>query len=104
MWNKAEDFVSKYHRVSLNGELLKKLIDSKQMEDGDAIFFYHLLLPISKLAKLGVRDDPCKTFYDVASSIQATIQLMIRSVLQTMAVYSVLQMMQSLSTLNFIVF
>ncbi len=53
---------------SLNGKLLKRMgLTQKQMQDGDALFFYQLFLPICNPDKSGIRDDPYKTFYNVVS-------------------------------------
>ncbi len=53
---------------SLNGKLLKRMVlTQKQMEGDDAVLFYQLLLPIWNSDKSDIRDDPCKTFYNVVS-------------------------------------
>ena len=54
--------------TKLDEELLKRMgLTKKRMQEGDALFFWQLLLPLHDPAKSGIEGDPRKAFYcDVA--------------------------------------
>ncbi len=48
----------------LNADLLATMgLNAKRMKEGDALFFYHLLLPMFDPAKSSIPDAPRKVFY-----------------------------------------
>ena len=51
-------------RGCLDAELLKKMgLTKERMEEGDALFFYQLLLPMCNPKYSGIKDDPRQSFY-----------------------------------------
>ncbi len=99
---KQKNMSSNDHMGSLNEKLLKRMgLTQKQMEDGDVLFFYQLFLPICNPDKSGIRDDPHKTFYNVASKYTHKYSILIRSVVQTMVICSDLWMLLTAELVNF---
>ena len=51
-------------KAKLDGALLKKMgLTRKRMVEGDALFFYQLIVPICDPAKSGIEGDPRQAFY-----------------------------------------
>ena len=51
-------------KAQLDGDLLKKMgLTKKRMVDGDALFFYQLIVPMIDPAKSGIDADPRQPFY-----------------------------------------